>query len=195
MERDVDWQSQNDAALFSALRERNEEALRELIARYSSQVYALCRQILKIPTDAEEVTADVFSELWQRSQRYDASRASGRTYILLLARSRSLDRIRAVQREKRRLEQETQVEQLPNQRIDSPEQTVHLEDLTRIVRGGLDELSESQRKAIKMAFFDGMSHPEIATALKAPLGSVKSHIRRGLMRLRDIVSLPESGGK
>ncbi|MEM7316535.1 MAG: sigma-70 family RNA polymerase sigma factor [Planctomycetota bacterium] len=194
MDRDVDWQSQNDEAVFAALSERNEGALRELIARHSAVVYSVCFKMLKRGFDAEEVTADVFAELWERSDRFDSSRSSGRTYLLLLTRSRCLDKIRAAKRLTDRVELGASVEGLPHSMLDEPEAAVQREELTTILQGGLNELTPPQREAIQMAFFDGMTHPEIADAMKAPLGSVKSHIRRGLKRLRNLIVPPGTVG-
>ena len=185
-------ESQTDEFLLSALRRQDEFALRELVNRYSRAVYGLCHRILKNVADAEEVTSEVFSELWEQSSRYDPERATARTYILLMARSRSLDRIRAIKREHDRRERSF-IDEIPDMR-GLPDQQIHLDEMAKTIAAGLDSLTDLQRQAIELAFFEGMTHKEIADAMQLPLGSIKSHIRRGLIRLRNLLPPPEMGG-
>ena len=188
MERDDRWDAHDDESLMSALGRQDESALRELIRRYSALVYSVCWRILGRALDAEEVAAEVFSEIWQHSQRYDPQRSSARTYLLLLGRSRSLDRIRSTKRDRDRREEVTPLHELPNSSADSPSAPADRNELAIMIQGGLAKLSEEQRTAIELSFFKGMTHPEIAEQMGAPLGSVKSHIRRGLLKLQQLMA-------
>ena len=177
----------SDAVLMGAVARRDGAALGKLYDRYGSQLYALCLRILRDGPDAEEVLDDVFWEVWRRPERYDATRGSAMAYLITLARSRSIDRLRA-----RRASRSTPLDEgsadpivakMPDGETSTPLVDVELGQRRSAVRRAIAELSDDQRRAIEMSFYDGLSHSEIASSLDEPLGTVKSRIRSGLIRL------------
>src|ERR1700730_439189 len=158
-------------------------AFEELYERHSRIVYSLVLRILRQGSTAEEVVQDVFLQLWRNSGQYDVRRPLV-PWLLTLARNRALDHLRLKSERQRR--REDQSEELPAI-AHSPEYEKALDDKRRAerIRSLIGMLSAPQKKAIEMAYFEGLSHSEIANALQEPLGTVKSWIRNGLLRLKE----------
>lgn len=164
-----------------ALRDPN--ALRAMYDKYSSMVYTIGLRVLGRPEEAEELVSEVFWELWDKSSRYDRSRAAPTTYLVTLARSRAIDRSR---RKANRATGTTEVvEELAPITGTSPAEEVELDEQQERVREALKSLDPNHRQAIESAYYDGLSHTEIAQKLGKPLGTIKTYIRQGLIRLRD----------
>jgi len=174
-----------DAALVRRLLQKDVSAFEQLYDRHSRAVYSLVLRILKQGGTAEEVVQDVFLQLWRNAERYDESRGPFIPWLLTLARNRALDTLRLKSERQRRREEQT--EQLPPVVAAPPEFEKQIDDKRRAekVRTLMGFLSPQQRKAIELAYFEGLSHSEIAEALKEPLGTVKSWIRNGLLRLKE----------
>jgi len=168
-------------------------ALRALYDRHSALVLAVCLRVLRDRGAAEELLVDIFQELWERSDRYDPKRASPLTYLMTVTRSRAIDR----QRARPKLVPATldgNDSAIPPAQ-GSPVGEALLGERRTIVRTALSRLDPSQRQAIECAYYDGLSHSEIAEKLNKPLGTVKTYIRQGLMRLRELLrpeASPES---
>jgi len=179
-----------DAALFAGLRSRDPQALAQLYDRYASLVHGLVLRIVRNPHDAEEVTQDVFLYAWQRGTQFDAQRGNLAAWLLVLARSRAIDRVRARRSRERSTEAATQAAAfVPAAPPDPVSATLDAERRSRIERA-LDGLPEAQRQAVQIAFFEGLSHTEVAERLNTPLGTVKTRIRQGMLRLRDALQEP-----
>ena len=176
---------QDDAELADQLVRGNTEAFRHLFRRYSAELIALCQRILGDRQDAEDVASEVFFELWAKRERYDASRATLRSYLMLLARTRSIDRHRSRKRAGSPLSiyRPDDIETVDAADGD-PSLAATSSELQQIAIDALQELTPLQRKTLDLAFFEGLSHAQIAIQIDLPLGTVKSHIRRGLARLR-----------
>ena len=174
----------SDAALAQRLLRKDVSAFEQLYTRHSRIVYSLVLRILRQGPTAEEVVQDVFLQVWRNSSRYDSGRGPFIPWLLTLARNRALDRLRL--KSERQRGREEQREELP-QMADDPQYEKALDEKRRAehVRSLLTSLPSSQKKAIELAYFDGLSHSEIAQALKEPLGTVKSWIRNGLLRLKE----------
>ena len=174
----------SDAALAQRLLRKDVSAFEQLYTRHSRIVYSLVLRILRQGPTAEEVVQDVFLQVWRNSSRYDSGRGPFIPWLLTLARNRALDRLRL--KSERQRGREEQREELP-QMVDDPQYERTLDEKRRAehVRSLLTSLPSSQKKAIELAYFDGLSHSEIAQALKEPLGTVKSWIRNGLLRLKE----------
>jgi RNA polymerase sigma-70 factor (ECF subfamily) len=175
-----------DEALLVAVARRDEDAFRQLYDRYSQVLYAVCLRILRRPHDAQALLTDVFWEVWRQAERYNPNRGSARTYLVMLARSRAIDRLRAESGRRTfeagfREHRENQVAEW--QQDEDPARLAIADENSRLVASAFEELTEAQRKALQLAYFDGLTHREIAAQLGAPLGSVKTHIRTGLARL------------
>ena len=174
----------SDAALMRRLMQRDVGAFEELYDRHSRLVYALVLRILQQAATAEEVVQDVFLQLWRNTARYDGSRGPFVPWLLTVARSRALDQLRLKSERQRRREDQT--DELPPL-VAIPDFEGSLDEKRRAtrVRGLMNSLNPQQRRAIELAYFEGLSHSEIANALKEPLGTVKSWIRNGLLRLKE----------
>jgi RNA polymerase sigma-70 factor (ECF subfamily) len=173
-----------DAALVHRLLQRDVNAFEELYERHSRHVYALVLRILQQASTAEEVVQDVFLQLWRNAAQYDTSRGPFLPWLLTLARNRALDHLRLKSERQRRREDQT--EELPPV-ISVPDYESSLDEKRRAtrVRELMGSLNPQQKRAIELAYFEGLSHTEIANALKEPLGTVKSWIRNGLLRLKE----------
>jgi RNA polymerase sigma-70 factor, ECF subfamily len=180
----ADHQVSPDAALVPRLLQKDVSAFEQLYDRHSRLVYGLLLRILQQAGTAEEVAQDVFLQLWRNADQYDESRGPFVPWLLTLARNRALDTLRLKSERQRRREDQT--EQLPSV-VAIPEFEKELDEKSRAkrVRALLASLNPQQKKAIELAYFEGLTHTEIAAALKEPLGTVKSWIRNGLLRLKE----------
>lgn len=173
-----------DATLMHRLLRRDVNAFEELYERHSRIVYSLVVRILRQGATAEEVVQDVFLQLWRNSSRYDRNRPFV-PWLLTLARNRALDHLRLKGERQRRREEQT--EEFPQIAVATPEYEKALDEKRRAeqVHSLIDALPPPQKKAIELAYFEGLSHSEIAASLQEPLGTVKSWIRNGLIRLKE----------
>jgi len=163
------------------------EALAEMFDLHSPVVLGLLFRILGRRSEAEEILQEVFLQVWTHAGRYDSGRSSPRGWILMLARSRALDRIRRRDSSKRR---EDEVAGDPRLAAVHPVGTERLEEVERRsrVHSALGLLAPEQRRCIELAFFEGLTHTQIAERLQAPLGTVKSRILLGMNKLRQALS-------
>lgn len=171
--------------LVELVTHRDEHALSELYDQTVGKVFGLARTITGNVEDAEEVTCDVYTQLWQSARSYDGSRGSVMAWLLTICRSRALDAIR-----RRRVRQTAQDNVVSLQPDVSATDHEGLDDLLSHVEQGtavykaLESLAPERREVLALAFYRDMTHQEIANAVKLPVGTVKSHIRRGLQALR-----------
>ena len=176
----------SDLELVERIRRGDQPALDLLYGRYSSPVYSLVWKILQNAEEAEDVALDVFWQVWRQADRYDPARGAPPAWIFTLARSRAIDRLRA----RNRREDRTVSIDDPNLNIDpldenaAPDQIVSFRQSRDAVRAAMTKLSPVQREAVELAFLKGLTHVEIAERLGQPLGTVKTRIRQGLIRLR-----------
>jgi RNA polymerase sigma-70 factor (ECF subfamily) len=169
---------------MQAIAAGDRDALGQLYDRHAGVVMGLCVRILGSRSEAEETVADIFVELWQRSGRYDPHRAPPFAYLVNLARSRAIDRLR---RRRRQADLLAEVAAAPVEGEGAPSsygRALHGQQRV-LVRKAMDVLEAEERKVVELAFFRGLTHREIAEELAQPIGTVKTRIRRGLMRLRD----------
>lgn len=158
------------------------EALGSLYDCYAGLVLALARRVLRDPTVADDLVEDVFVELWQRAGRYDATRGDLATYVATLTRSRAIDRLRSSRRSH---SLRLQVGADPTATATDPSDCLIFNERAQSVTLALTALTSNQREVIGLAYYDGLSHSDIANRLNRPLGTVKTWMRQGLMRLRD----------
>jgi RNA polymerase sigma-70 factor (ECF subfamily) len=179
----VDSQSNlNDVVAMAAIAKGDRAALADLYDRYNRLVFTLCLRMLKNRGDAEDVLIDVFSELWERSARYDATRGSPLSYLMTLTRSRAIDRMRS---RGKLVTSELNDAFPPASDAPGPEALVDLGEQRERVVAAMGSLEPVYREAVELSFYDGLSHSEIAAKLNKPLGTIKTYIRQGLIRLRD----------
>jgi RNA polymerase sigma-70 factor (ECF subfamily) len=159
-------------------------ALSALYDQSSPLVYGVALRILSKPEDAEEVTVDVYNQVWRSSANFDRSRGSVTSWLIVLARSRAIDRIRARATRERReepIEEHTTLQSSG----DNPEESTRVGQLSDKVRAALAVLSAEHRRAVELAFFSGLSHAELAERLGIPLGTAKTRIRTSMNKLRE----------
>lgn len=174
----------SDAALMAGIARGEQRALEELYDRRGRAAYSLALRITQQPAAAEEIVQDVFLLVWHTARRYDPGRGTLMPWLLTMTRNRALDHLRLKREKQRRREDEWQETTLPMVAF-SGEQEVDSRRCGERVRRLVGALPEHCRRAIELAFFEGMTHSEIAAAMREPLGTVKSWIRSGLLRLRD----------
>ncbi|MBM3976622.1 MAG: sigma-70 family RNA polymerase sigma factor [Planctomycetes bacterium] len=166
------------------------QAVEACMARYAPLVWSLVRRLSRDVATAEDLVQEIFIEIWKHAGRYDPAKASEATFIALIARRRVIDRQRRTQREPvaELLEESTP------EAVESPLAAVDLSDEAGRARRVLERLRPEQRKLILMSVVDGLTHQEIAFRSGLPLGTIKSHIRRGLERAADLLREREPGG-
>jgi RNA polymerase sigma-70 factor (ECF subfamily) len=176
-----DKREYEDRELVRRMVSKDATALDAFYAHYNRFTFGLILKILGNREDAEDVLTEVFWQVWQQASRYDSSRGKPVAWLLTIARTRAIDRLRASSR------QITQsvVDQTADPASSGVEPDPFVLTATRTaVREALQSLPQQQRIPLEMAYFQGMSHTEIAAALGEPLGTVKDRIRTAMMHLR-----------
>jgi RNA polymerase sigma-70 factor (ECF subfamily) len=174
------------AALVGRIAQGEQEALAALWDETSSSVYGLALRVLRDPPAAEEVTIEVYTQVHRQAALYDPGRGTPTAWLLTLARSRAIDRLRAESQRRQREDPLETIEALPTD-VASPEEASAAAELRRTVRAALLALSPEQRRVVEIAYYSGLSHSEIAAELGEPLGTVKTRIRTAMMRLRELL--------
>ena len=173
-----------DRAALARMARGDESALAELYDRHARLVFSLALRILQNRADAEDVVQEVFSQVWTQARRYESERGSVAAWMLMMARSRAIDRLRS-----RRARPETggQTPATQNVADAAPTQDLQLlsnEEVAKL-REALDVLPAVQRTALELAYYEGLTHAEIAERLSEPLGTVKTRIRQAVIKLRE----------
>jgi len=172
--------------LLRAVARGDEAALSSLYDLYSSILLGLLLRILHSRPEAEDVLQDVFVQVWQRAGTFDEGRGRGFTWLVTLARSRAIDRLRALDSRERTVTAAAAEASETTTAGDASLDAFQSEQRD-IVRGALAQLPEEQRRTLLLAYDEGLSQSEIATRLKQPLGTVKTRTRAGLQKMRDLL--------
>ena len=170
-------------ALIQAVSQGSSQALADLYERTCRQVFALAFRVLKDRQLAEDVVLDVFMQVWRSAERYDPTRGRPLGWLLTIARSRALDAVRS-KMVRERSEGQCASEQSEIQPAPSPMDRIDLVDRERLVACAIAELPADQGRAVHLAYFEGLSHTEIAERTCASLGTVKTRLRLGMLKLR-----------
>jgi RNA polymerase sigma-70 factor (ECF subfamily) len=183
---DVDQLERRDqeAILVGRIVARDERAFEALHRAYAGPLYSLAVQVTGSDRHAQDIVQEVFATVWRDAARFDASRGAVSSWLFSMARNKSIDHVRRdVLARKRTAEIDMELEVAPDD--------VHHEAWLNLrrdkVRAAMARLSESQRVAIELAFFSGLTHVEVAERLGIPLGTAKTRIRSGLLRLREVL--------
>jgi RNA polymerase sigma-70 factor (ECF subfamily) len=177
--------------LVRAIADGDQLALHSLFERTYRIVFTLIVRITMNRETAEEVTLDVFHDVWRKASTYDSANGSVAGWVMNQARSRAIDRLRFDQRKKR---VNTYPDSLgPTTDVVDPQQACLSEEQGRLLRESLEVLSEEERKAIETAFFAELTYEETATTLDQPIGTVKTRIRSGLEKLREALGKKAKG--
>jgi RNA polymerase sigma-70 factor, ECF subfamily len=174
----------SDRELLDRLQSKQPDALRQLYDSYGDLMFGLALRILGDRQEAEDLVQDVFLTLWTHCT-YDPTRASFKSFLMLLVRSRSLDRLRS---QKSRLAADERSHHLAPPASQTPLEAAVLGDVSDQVQQALADLPPSQRQALELAYFGGLTQQEIAQKLGVPLGTVKSYFRLSFGKLRQALS-------
>lgn len=177
-----------DRALLEAIARRSPESLGDLYDRHAAVVYGLAKRIVRRAEDAEEVVQDVFAQVWRDAPRYDPSRASVAGWLVMLAKTRAIDRLRA---SRARPDLDAGSEEGPAwvpSHDPSPEHQAVSADEARGIEDALVTLPETQRTLVDLAYFEGLTQSEIAGRTGVPLGTVKTRLRAAMAALRSVMS-------
>jgi len=163
------------------------DAMSELFDRHASGVLGLLLRMVRARAAADELLQDVFFQAWQDAERYRPEVSAPRTWLLMLARSRAIDRLRSADSRRRRERDAVRQAYLDGHPVEAPRgfDRLQREERRRRAAAALGSLPDEQRSAIELAFFDGLTHRQVAERLGAPLGTVKSRILLGMRKLRD----------
>jgi RNA polymerase sigma-70 factor (ECF subfamily) len=177
-------------SILSRIAAGDSRAVQDCIDQYGNLVWSIARRFSRTAADAEDAVQEVFVDLWKSAARFDPSRASEKTFIAMVARRRLIDLMR-------RAERRPQTAPIP-ENFDVPDmkdQTAAIAEAALASRA-LETLKPEQRRVLLMSVYEGLSHGDIAQMTGIPLGTVKSHIRRGLNEIRELLaSDPASGRK
>jgi RNA polymerase sigma-70 factor (ECF subfamily) len=177
-------------ALVYAMAQEQQAALAQLYDETSAMLNGLLLRILERPEDAEEVLLDVYMKAWKYAAAYSPARGSVQAWLVTMARNTAIDRIRQHRAQPRTLAFEPESSPEPVALEASPEQQAFDRQRRRRVHNLLDQLPPEQRHTLLLAFFGGLTHAELAEHLGEPLGTIKSRIRAGLIRLRGLLEEP-----
>ena len=164
---------------------QDREAFSQLYDRFSSLVFSLAMRMLRAQSDAEDLLQEVFMQVWRQAGNYSPERGSPEAWIINIARSRAIDKLRAIRRRDKSfiLTDDPAAAESP----DNVESAVGDSEAKLAMNSALANLPEAQRKVLELAYFAGLSQTEIADRLKEPLGTVKTRMRSGIQRLRGML--------
>lgn len=181
----------NDGALVVAMAKGDEAAASSFYDRHSPTVMALVYRMIGDRTDAESIVLEAFMQAWRTAVRFDPQRGSPASWLFTIARTRALDFLRTAKRQARLVP--VSVDDVPGESLAAPERSGHPafdveeSEQRRAIADALRALPDSQRIAIELAYYEGLSHSEIAERLSEPLGTVKTRVRLGMVKLREVL--------
>jgi len=176
-----------DRAALARMARGDHDALAELYDRHARPVYSLALRILQDRADAEDIVQEAFAQAWAQASRYDVARGAVAAWLLTLARSRAIDRLRSKRARPDRAVGENAVDDVADRAATPDLQLLSAEQVDR-VRVALRGLPALQRVTLELAYYEELSHAEIAEQLEQPLGTVKTRIRQGMIRLREALA-------
>ncbi len=189
MAADPALQLEAEIALLGRVAQGDKRGFEELYDRFSGVLFSTAYRVLNNQEAAEDVLQDVFIQIWEKAPLYDPARGKPMTWAMTLTRNKAIDRLRSTQR-RRRLQDDAQRESETLEQFDdrSSFDAVASAETNALVREAIGKLSKDQREAIELAFFSSLTQTEIAERLGEPLGTIKARIRRGMMKLREVLN-------
>ena len=176
---------ENDVALLKAIAAKDEAALAQLYDRYRVILFGLLMRILNNREEAEDVLQEVFLQVWRKAADFDENRGRPFTWLVTLGRSRGIDRLRTLAARERVAEAGARE---PSEEISDAATDAFKSEQRGLVTDALAKLPDEQKRPLMLAYFDGLTQSEIAANLGAPLGTVKTRMRTGMMRLRELLA-------
>jgi RNA polymerase sigma-70 factor (ECF subfamily) len=174
----------SDSDLLHAVSRGDETALAAIYDRYRLILFGLILRILHDWQEAEDVLQETFLQVWRRATDFDETRGRAFTWLVTIARSRALDRLRALGARSRLA---AEAAQAPADHVGNAAEDALKSEQGTIVRQALAELPDEQRRALFLAYFEGLTQSEIAARLDQPLGTIKTRMRSGLIKLRELL--------
>jgi RNA polymerase sigma-70 factor, ECF subfamily len=179
--------TRDEEQLLVAVARGDQAAFGELYDRVAGTVHGVVRKVVRDPAQSEEVTQEVLVEVWRTAVRFDPDRGSARTWILTMAHRRAIDRVRSEQSSRDRTERVGHRDQA--RAFDEVAEEVEVRFEHEQVREALSTLTELQREAVELAYYQGYTYREVSELLDTPLGTIKTRMRDGLIRLRDAMGV------
>jgi RNA polymerase sigma-70 factor (ECF subfamily) len=178
-----------DRALMNQIAQGDETAFGALCDRFTPLIYSTANKVLNHSEDAQDVTHDVLLSVWNKAASYQSAKGSLVTWLCTTARNRAIDRVRSFQRRSAMYDRyETKIEQEKPEYCETGRDELYRSDARRILQSAVVELNPEQREVIELAYFEGLTQKQIADRLKSPLGTIKARIRRGIQRLRGMMT-------
>jgi RNA polymerase sigma-70 factor (ECF subfamily) len=177
----------HDVELLKAVAAKDDAALGQLYDRYRLILFGVLIRILNNREEAQDVLQEVFLQVWRRAADFDENRGRPFTWLVTLARSRGIDRLRSLASRERVATMAGAGAEAVEDVSDAATDAIRSEQ-RRVVNSALSQLPEEQKRPLMLAYFDGLTQSEIATQLGAPLGTVKTRMRSGMMKLRELLS-------
>jgi RNA polymerase sigma-70 factor, ECF subfamily len=189
MANDIEVDQDREIELLRRIGAGDPVSFEDLYDRFSGVLFSAAAQILNDHREAEDVLQDVFMQIWDKARLYKPSRGKPLTWAMTLTRNKAIDRLRSFQR-RFRLQDQVERESRTVSQIASPDSAdeIYALERSRIIRSAVLKLSKAQRQAIELAFFSGLTQNEIAQELNEPLGTIKARIRRGMLKLKDLIA-------
>ena len=172
-------------AILNRIAEGDKNAVQECLKTFGGLVWSLARRMCANKEDAEDAVQEIFIDIWKNAQRFDASQASETTFVAMIARRRLIDRLRKTGRQ-------PNIDSFEDILVEPSENTdkqIQISVEAKEAAEAMKSLRPEQRQILHLSIIQGFSHQEIADALKMPLGTVKTHARRGLIQIREILGL------
>ena len=182
-----DGRAAADAHLLGRMAVRDRDALAELYDRFSRPLFATALRVVGDRAEAEDIVHDAFLMLWEKAADFDAARGSAFAWAVTLVRNRAIDRVRSRRRRGELLEASTPEDLGYGAEALAASDSATTSDQAQAVRAAVAALPREQQRALELAFFSGLTQQEIAARLAEPLGTVKARIRRGLLKLRELL--------
>ena len=188
MDLDPAAQLEAEIELMRRVANGDRRSFAELYDRFSGVLFSTAYRLLNNQQAAEDVLQDVFIQIWEKAPLYDSTRGKPMTWAVTLTRNKAIDRLRSTQR-RSRLHDDAQRESVAGEQFDdrSSFEAMVSGETGALVREALEKLTKDQRQAIELAFFSSLTQNEIAERLREPLGTIKARIRRGMMKLREVL--------
>jgi len=185
--------SQDGIQLIQQMANGDNKAFQAFYEKYSSLAYSIAMKMLRSPTNSDDLLQEVFLQIWRQASRYSKERGNPEAWVITITRSRAIDKLRSLKRVDKGVQK---VEDHYKESDPASFSNASEQNITKIVVSGvLKELSEDHRQVLELAYYNGLTQTEIAEKINIPLGTVKTRIRSGLGKLREMLSVQQAEKK